>query len=116
MHLVMRNPGDAGRQLAVNALLDTGADITCLPTAFIRAIGGEPASTYAVYGIAGKYVGSANSYFLEFEISTTKMLIEVLAFGDEIVLGRNLPNELALELDGPARKVRVTVTTTPQQK
>lgn len=114
IRVVIRNPGDPSKFVTVDALLDTGADINCLPLTLIRIIGGKPAGTKEVFA-SGRYLGSANSYFLEFEISTTRMLKETLAFGDEIILGRNLLNDLVLELDGPAKKVRVIVKS-PQQK
>jgi hypothetical protein len=44
---------------------------------------------------------------LEFEIGATKKLIEAIAMGDEMVLGRNLINELTLQLNGPARKLSI---------
>ena len=70
--------------------------------AIVRAIGGQPASTY---------VGNANSYFLEVEVSTKSMLVEFLAFGEEIILGRNLLNELVIKLNELARKLTLRQTT-----
>ena len=106
--LTVRNPADNTRQVTTDALVDTGSDITCLPKALIRAVGGEPASTYSVFGIDKVFIGFANSYFLEFEIASTKKLAEVAAVGDEPILGRNLINEFILQLDGPARKLSIT--------
>jgi predicted aspartyl protease len=106
MTLTIRNPQDTNRQVTLNALVDTGADMTCLPSVIIRAIGGIPSSTYLV-GTLDERRQEVDSYFLEFEISTRKMLIEVLAFGDEVIIGRNLINELVLELNGPAREIKV---------
>jgi len=91
--------------------VDTGADITCLPRALIDAVGGEPAGTYSVFGISGVFIGSVNSYFLEFEIASTKRLTEVAAVGDEPIVGRNLINEFVLQLDGPAQKLSITSAT-----
>ena len=107
LRVTIRNLTDNTRHVTGDALVDTGADITCLPRAVVRAVGGEPASTYSVAGIGDTYIGSANSYFLEFEIGSTKKLIEAIAIGDELVLGRNVINELTLQLDGPARKLSI---------
>jgi len=103
--IAVHRPGDSTKQVTTDALVDTGSDVTCLPSALIRAIGGEPASVYDIYGMNRVFIGSANSYFLEFEIGSATKLIEVLAIGDEPILGRNLLNEFVLELDGPAGKV-----------
>lgn len=105
MPINVHRPGDTRKQVATDALVDTGSDITCLPTPLIMAVGGEPASVYAIYGLNRIFIGSANSYFLEFELGSTTKLVEVIAIGDEPILGRNLLNEFVLELDGPAGKV-----------
>ena len=93
------------------ALVDTGANITCLPKAIINALGAERASTYNVVGINGVSIGPANTYFLEFEIVATKKLVEVIAVGDEPILGRNLINEFMLELHGPTQELSITLGT-----
>jgi predicted aspartyl protease len=95
----------------VDALVDTGADITCLPKAVVKALGGEPASTYSVAGVNGTSLGPANSCFLEFEIASTKKVAEAISFGDELILGRNILNELTLQLDGPACKLSIMFDT-----
>jgi predicted aspartyl protease len=94
---------DNARQIIGDALIDTGADITCLPRVIVRTLGGEPVSTYNVVGIDNAHVGPANSYFLEFEIASIKKLAEVIAIGDELILGRNLINEFIIQLDGPGK-------------
>jgi hypothetical protein len=78
-----------------------------LPSSLIRILGALPVSTYPLYGAGSKYLGSANSYFVEIEVSAKKMLIEVVAYGEDVIVGRNLANELILELNGPAKVTRV---------
>ena len=111
LRVTVRSLTDNTRQVTTDALVDTGADITCLPGAVVRAIGGEPASAYDVVGIDETHIGPANSYFLEFEIASTKNLTEAIAIGDELILGRNLINELTLKLDGPARRLSLILDT-----
>ena len=105
--ITVHRPGDKTRQVTTVALLDTGSDLTCLPSALIKAIGGEPAGTYDIYGMNKIFIGPARSYFLEFEIGSTIKLVEVIAIGDEPILGRNLLNEFVLELDGASQKVSI---------
>jgi len=57
------------------------------------------------------YLGPANTYFLEFEIAATKKLVEVIAVGDEPILGQNLINEFILELHGPTQELSITLGT-----
>ena len=105
--ITVHRPGDSTKLVTTDALVDTGADITCLPSTLVTAIGGEPAGVRTLYGINRVFLGEVNSYFLEFEIASITKLIEVVAFGDEPILGRNLLNEFVLELDGPTAKVSI---------
>lgn len=88
--IIVHIPGDSTRLVKINALVDTGADITCLPKALIHALRAEPASSYDIFGIDGVFIGSVESYFLEFEIEATIKLVEIIPVGDEPILGRNL--------------------------
>ena len=101
-------PGDSTKQVKTDALVDTGADITCFPRALINALGAEYASSYDVFAINGLSIGSKDSYFLEFEIATTKKIVEVIALGDEPILGRNLINEFTLQLHGLTQELSIT--------
>lgn len=98
---------DSIKQLTTDALVDTGADITCLPRAFIGTLRAERASTYDVFAINGVSVGPSDSYFLEFELAGMKELVEVIAIGDEPILGRNLINEFTIQLYGPKQKLEI---------
>ena len=106
--VTVRVPGGSIKQVTTEALVDTGADITCLPRALIKALLAERASSYDVFGINGVPIGPADSYFLEFEIASTKFMLEVIAVGDEPILGRNLINEFTLNLHGPAQELVIT--------
>jgi predicted aspartyl protease len=99
------------KQVTTDALVDTGADMTCLPRAIINALGGERASTYNVFGVNGVLIGPADAYFLEFDIAAMKKLVEVIAVGDEPILGRNLINEFTLQLNGPTQKLDIALGT-----
>ena len=109
--ITVRVPGNSIKQVTTEALVDTGADMTCLPRALINAVGAERASTCNVVGINEALIVHADSYFLEFEISGTKKLVEVIAVGDEPILGRNLINWFTLQLQGPAQKLDITSST-----
>jgi len=106
--ITIRVPGNSINQVVIDALIDTGADITCLPGALIKALHAECASSYNVLGINEMPIGPADSYFLEFEIASTKLMSEVIAIGNETILGRNLINEFTLNLNGPAQKLIIT--------
>lgn len=107
VNITIHIPGDSTKHVKIDALLDTGADITCLPRAIIKALGAERASVHNVAGINGSPIGPADGYFLEFEIATKKRIYEVIAVGDEPILGRNIINEFIIELQGPIKKLEI---------
>jgi len=107
INITIHIPGDSTKHVKIDALLDTGADITCLPRSIIKALGAERASVYNVAGINGSSIGSADGYFLEFEIAAKKRIYEVIAVGDEPILGRNIINEFIIELQGPIKKLEI---------
>lgn len=109
--ITVRAPGDTVKQVTADALVDTGADMTCLPIALIKVLGGERASTYDVFGINRVPIGPADTYFLEFEIAATKKLAEVIAIGDEPILGRNLINQFTFQLLGITQELSITLGT-----
>lgn len=109
--ITVRVPGDSMKQITTDALVDTGADIACLPSAIINALGAEPASTYLVVGANSTQIGYRDSYFLEIEIELTKKLVEVIAMGSEVILGRNLINEFILQLHGLTQELSITLGT-----
>ena len=109
--ITVRVPGDSMKQTTTDALVDTGADIACLPSAIINALGAEPAGTSLVVGANNTPIGYRDSYFLEFEIESTKKLVEVIAMGKEVILGRSLINEFILQLHGPTQELSITLGT-----
>lgn len=107
LRITVRNISDYTKQLTGDALIDTGADITCLPRTIVKTLSGEPISTYGIKGIGETNAGQADSYILEFEIASIKKQAEAIAFGDELILGRNIINEFVLQLDGPNKEVNI---------
>jgi predicted aspartyl protease len=106
LSVTIRNPSDEQKQMTVVALVDTGADITILPEACIDLIGGKPGADCEVYTVEG-YLGIRRTYFLHLEVAGVTRLKQVLEVGGQVILGRNLLNELKIELDGPGQTVTV---------
>ena len=96
-------PEVAPQSEALAALLDTGADATLVGLNYLERIGARQIGERLVRGLWSGQVAIA-----EFEIDIhieglTFPSIQVLANAeaDEILLGRNVLNKLALLLDGP---------------
>jgi len=106
--ITIRIPKNSIKMMTINALVDTGADITCIPKSLIKALEAECASSYDIQGPNKTLLGSFDSYFIEFEIATVKKIVEVVGFGVEPILGRNLINEFTISLCGPSLNLDIT--------
>lgn len=102
---ILGAPGDEDR-IRVMGIADTGADITVVPStvaeALLAAIG-----TLRVAGVGGARA-SATLYRARVEIDGVSDVIEVAAWGDEIIVGRDLLNRCVARFDGPRRVLELT--------
>jgi len=103
--LLLSTPGDDDR-IRLVGIADTGADITVVPStvaeALLAAIG-----TVRVAGVGGARA-SATLYRARVEIDGASDVIEVAAWGDEIIVGRDLLNRCVARFDGPRRVLELT--------
>ena len=92
-----------------HAVLDTGSDATVIPKQFLTEINIEPFRRQRVFGLWG---GSkdVSLYDLNIEVGGN-LFVGIVVIGDEdnseILIGRNLCNQLRLLLDGPTKTVEV---------
>ena len=104
-------PGGAG--VGLIAVVDTGADMTLVPEPVARILGLPVISQIRVAGVTGT-AERADVFAAAIELAGTHLLVEVVAFGKETIVGRDLLNRFDLRLDGPghlldigaARRVR----------
>ncbi len=89
------------RSEKLRAKLDTGADVTVLPTKSLKGLGLVPVRVVKVRGYDGR-VKFVASYLADFSISKfTSMMVEVLgAERDDVLLGRNILNQMTATLRG----------------
>jgi hypothetical protein len=93
----------------VPALIDSGADATLIPVALLKQIGVGEGEEITIRSHFGERQ-TALLYLVPLSIED-KHLVGVYVVGDEvneeIILGRNVLNKLALLLDGPAQQTAV---------
>ncbi|MBI1298693.1 hypothetical protein GC175_27480 [bacterium] len=102
------NPVTGKRSTYHHALLDTGADVTIIPVSLLDQIKAESNLETTVYGLWGGQQ-AVPIYNIDILISA-HLLVGVLVIGSqesEILLGRNVTNQLRLLLDGPAETVEL---------
>lgn len=91
------------------AIVDSGADFTIIPLAILRTVN-SPIVRPAVLSSQWKDRRSVNIHEIDLQIGALVMLAVEVA-GDlhstEIILGRNVLNELNLYLDGPGLQIEL---------
>lgn len=109
IEIVIANPYSAQATDPLPAKVDTGADMTVIPRRLAAELGLTPFSRVLVQGFRGQPEATrtypadvnVNGYaveFVELILNETK---------DELLLGRDVLNELVLVLNGPASIVEV---------
>lgn len=98
--------GDAAAFL-LPAVVDSGAYITVVPTAVVRQLSLGETDRVAVRA-AGAAMGSASLYAAQVEVEGVTEIVEVLALGDEALLGRNLLRTVVFSLDGSGEELMIT--------
>ncbi len=89
-----------GAAFALLAVVDTGADITLVPEALARTLDLPVVSHVRIAGVTGA-AARADVLAADIDLSGNRVLAEIVAFGNEAIVGRDLLNRLVLRLDGP---------------
>jgi predicted aspartyl protease len=82
-------------------LVDTGADCTLVPTRVARSLRLPLVDKTQIEGVAAT-PQPAFVHAARVRVGTLSLIMRVVAFGDEALLGRDLLNRLLLRIDGPA--------------
>jgi predicted aspartyl protease len=94
----------------LNAILDTGADGTLVPQRYLDAIGARPVMETGLRSQWGErrvaYLYLVSVRIGDIELPGTYVVGDEQS--DEIVIGRNVLNELRIRLDGPRRLSRIS--------
>jgi hypothetical protein len=88
----------------VTALVDSGADVTMIPLSILRSSGGRAKEKGQLRGILGEPI-TVNRYLITVYVAGFAIRgIQAVALKDnqEIILGRDVLNQLEIVLNGPA--------------
>jgi predicted aspartyl protease len=85
-------------------LVDTGADCTLIPVRVARSLQLPLVDRVELHGV-GPGAHQAGVYAARIRVADLRMLARVVAFGEEVLLGRDILNRLVLRIDGPAGTV-----------
>lgn len=98
-----------GESVTVAAFLDSGADGTVIPANIIRQIGARYADQRQLVGTTG--IGQiVRLYHIQIQIGSDIIYgIKAAAYGNEVILGRDVLNQLTLILDGPLHNGEIRI-------
>lgn len=94
-----------GSGVHVVALVDTGADMTVMPVAAVESLSLPVVAITGIAGVAGATQASVHAGLID--VLGSSILAEVVALGDEAIVGRDILNRSVLMLDGPRRVLEV---------
>lgn len=98
--LLIAAPGSEETPVLVTALVDSGADLCVLPAALARQLGLPLTDVLRVAGVGGA-MRNASVHAADIVLAGRRELVEVVALGDEPLVGRNLLRSFVATLDGP---------------
>lgn len=103
VEVVVQHPVNRRRRAILPALFDTGADVSALPALVIERLQLYEMHRMLVAGIDGK-LQRVFTYGVHIHLpQSIQMPVEVIASGHEfVILGRDVLNQLKIQLDGPA--------------
>lgn len=98
---------DGGAALLVQGLIDTGADCTLIPLRLARLLHMPEVDRIEIAGVAG---GRAivPVYAGRVELAGRRCLARLVACEDEVIVGRDILNQLVTRLDGPRLRARLS--------
>jgi predicted aspartyl protease len=91
----------------VQGLIDTGADCTLIPPHLAVSLRLPSVDRLEIMGVAGGRA-HASVHAGRIEIAGVEMLARLVAFEDEVVIGRDVLNRLVAHLDGPRLQLRLS--------
>lgn len=92
--------------LVLAALVDTGADTTIIPESIARRLRLPATQKVQIRGVGGS-LRQAFTHVVAVDIASIREMLEVVALGDEALIGRDLLNRWTIVLRGPQHLMEI---------
>jgi len=93
--------------VVVQGLVDTGADCTLIPMSLARALELPVVGKIEILGVGGGG-GSASAYAARVEVAGAAILTRLVAYEEDVIVGRDVLNRLFVALGGPRLRLRMS--------
>jgi predicted aspartyl protease len=101
--------------LGLVALVDSGADLSVIPLAAIQALDLPQIAKTRIRGVTGVEERTP-VHAAVLELGGTSVLAEVVGWGDEAIVGRDVLGHFVLELNGPRETLTIATPTPPVKR
>ena len=98
---------DGAAGVLTTGLIDTGADCTVVSAVLAAALRLPKVDELEITGVGGGG-GIVPVHAARVELAGAELVARVVAFGSEVIIGRDLLNRIVALLDGPKLKLRLS--------
>ena len=109
VEIMVYKAGQSVSRVVLSALIDSGADATMLPMTVLQTVGARHVETRRMRGVTG-VAQMVDLYAVTIELGNqiVPAIWTIATLDNEVILGRDVLNQLVITLNGPAEVTEVS--------